>query len=126
MKKKIDIGARIVLGLILLAFGLNKFLQFMPMPEMPEAAGALMGAFMEAGYIMPMIAIVEVVIGIMLLAGLFVPLALLLLVPLSVNIILFHVFLDPAGMAAGLIVFVLNVYLLFTYLDRYKPILRAR
>ena len=126
MKKKIDIGARIVLGLILLAFGLNKFLQFMPMPEMPEAAGALMGAFMEAGYIMPMIAIVEVVIGIMLLAGFFVPRALLLLVPLSVNIILFHVFLDPAGMAAGLIVFVLNVYLLFTYLDRYKPILRAR
>jgi len=126
MKKKIDIGARIVLGLILLVFGLNKFFQFMPMPEMPEAAGALMGAFMETGYIMPMIAIVEVVTGILLLAGLFVPLALVLLAPLSLNVILFHIFLDPAGIAAGLIVFLLNLYLLLAYLDHYKPILRAK
>ncbi len=65
MKQKINVGVRILLGLILTVFGLNKFFSFMPMPEFSEPAGALMGAFMEAGYLMPMIAIVEVVTGVL-------------------------------------------------------------
>lgn len=126
MKNKVNLVLRVLLGLILLTFGLNKFFNFMPMPDMPEPAGELMGAFMASGYIMPMIAITEIVTGTLLLLGMFVPLALVLLAPLSVNIILFHIFLAPAAILPGLIVAALNLYLLIAYRKRYEPILRPR
>lgn len=126
MKHKINLVLRVLLGLILLTFGLNKFLQFMPMPDMPEPAGELMGAFMASGYLMKMIAVTEIVTGVLLISGFFVPLALVLLAPLSVNIILFHIFLAPAAILPGLIVATLNLYLLFVYKKRYDPLLRPR
>lgn len=126
MNSKITLGARIVLGLIMLVFGLNKFLGFLPQPEMAEPAGALMGAFAETGYMFPLIAVVEIVTGALLLLGLFVPLALILLAPVSVNIVLFHLFLDPGGILLGLVVLVLNLLLMFAYIQSYKPLLRAK
>ncbi len=59
--------ARVLLGLILLVFGLNNFLQFLPMPEMSAEAGEFMGALAKAGYFFPIIAIVEIIIGVLLL-----------------------------------------------------------
>lgn len=126
MKHKINLVLRILLGLILLTFGLNKFFPFMPMPDMPEPAEELMGALMASGYIMPMIAVTEILTGVLLIFGLFVPLALVLLAPLSVNVILFHLFLAPAAILPALVVATLNLYLLFAYKKRYDPILRPR
>ncbi|MFA8434602.1 MAG: DoxX family membrane protein [Marinifilaceae bacterium] len=124
--KKIILIARIVLGLVLVVFGLNKFIGFMPMPPMPEAASSLMEAFGAAGYIFPMLAIVEIIVGLMLLINRFVAMALLFLSPLSVNIILFHLALDPAGIGAGVLVFLLNLYLLLANKDKYDPVLKSQ
>lgn len=124
MKRKINIALRVILGLMLLTFGLNKFFNFMPMPEMAEPAQEFMGALVESGYMMPMIATTEIVSGTLLLLGLFVPLALLLLAPLSVNVILFHLFLDPSTILFALIVALLNLYLLIVYRRHYYPILK--
>lgn len=112
MKTKIEMVVRILLGLILLVFGLNKFLQFMPMPETTPEAGALMGAFMAVGYMFPLIAITEIVVGALLLINKVKPLALVMLVPLVVNILLFHIFLDPAGIGAGALVAILHIALI--------------
>ena len=126
MKTKIDLILRILLGVILLIFGLNTFIQFMPMPAPPEGAGKLLGAFAESGYIFPMIGIVKIVVGLLLLINRYVALALLLLAPFSVNIILFHLVLDPKGIGAALIVTALNVYLLFAYKDKFNSVLKAK
>jgi len=123
--KKLILIARFALGLILVIFGSNKFIGFMPMPPLPEVAGSLMGAFGAAGYIFPMLAIVELSVGLSLIINRFVPLALLFLAPLSVNIILFHLALDPAGIGAGALVFLLNVFLLFAHKEKYNAILKA-
>ena len=125
MKTKIDLILRIILGVILLIFGLNTFIQFMPMPEPPEGAGKLLWAFAKSGYIFPMIGVVKIVVGLLLLINRYVALALLLLAPFSVNIILFHLVLDPKGIAAALIVTALNIYLLFAYKDKYNSVLKA-
>ncbi len=93
MNKKVVLGSRIFLGLIFFVFGLNGFLNFLPMPPLPEAAGQFMGAFAATGYMFPMIKGLEVLAGLMLLAGVQVPLALLLLAPIAVNIFTFHFFL---------------------------------
>jgi uncharacterized membrane protein YphA (DoxX/SURF4 family) len=86
--------ARIVLGLIYFVFGLNFFLQFLTTP--PQAGGAAesftTGLFLT-GYFFPMLKGLEVVLGLALLVGAFVPLTLVILMPISLNILLFHVFL---------------------------------
>ena len=124
--KKLILVARIALGLILVIFGANKFFGFMPMPPMPKAAGSLMSAFGAAGYLFPMLAIVEIGVGVMLLTNRFVALSLLFLAPLSVNIILFHLALDPAGIGAGALVFLLNLFMLFAYKEKYNAVLKSQ
>lgn len=124
--QKVTLVIRIVLGLMLLIFGLNKFMGFMEMPEMPEAAGSFMGALVQSGYMMPLIGLTEIVTGALLLSGFFVPLAAVLLAPLSLNIILFHLALAPAAIVPGLIVFVLNLYLLFAFKPAYSALLQPK
>ena len=123
MNSKVVTGARIVLGLLLVVFGLNKFLQFMPMPAMAEPAGTFMEALVGTGYMMPLVAVIEILVGALLLANRYAALALLLLVPISVNIVAFHLFLDLGGIAGAALVCILNVFLLFAYRSHYQPLL---
>ena len=123
MNPKVITGARIVLGLMLVVFGLNKFLQFMPTPPMTDEAGPFMGALVGTGYMMPIVAVVEIAVGALLLFNRYVALALLLLAPISVNIVAFHLFLDIGGIGGAAFVFILNVFLLFAYRNRYQPLL---
>ena len=92
------IGARVLLGWIFVVFGLNGFFHFIQPPEMSEAAGSLMGALVATGYFMVVVKLVEVVSGLMILTGRFLPLGLVLLAPVSVNILLLHIFLDQNGL----------------------------
>lgn len=123
--KKAQLIIRILLGLMLVVFGLNKFLNFMPMPPMPDAAGEFMGALAKSGYIMPIVAIVEILAGIALFANKFVPLALVILFPVLLNAFLFHLFLDVAGIGGALFAIGMNIFLFFTHKDSYKEILKA-
>ena len=106
------------MGAILALFGSNKFLSFMPMPEIPEQAGKLMMAFAESGYIFPAIGIVEVVVGLMLLFNFYKPLALVMFVPITINILLFHFFLDLHGIGAGALVAILHITLIVLNKDK--------
>ena len=126
MKQKLQTAARIFLGLILVLFGSNKFLGFMPMPPLPAEAAQFMGALASSGYIFPVVGFVEVLVGVLLISGLFVPLALQLLAPISVNIMLFHLFLDLPGIGGAAVVSVLNLYLIFQYKSHYAKILVAK
>lgn len=126
MKKKTQIGLQALLGFAMLVFGLNKFFGFLPPPEMPEAAGNFFGALAATGYMVPLIAIVEIVAGALLLARRFSALALVLLAPVSVNIVLFHLALAPTGGVPGYVLAGINLYLLFNYLPKYKPMLESR
>lgn len=124
-EKRIPAIARVVLGLIFTVMGINGFLQFIPMPPMPEEAGAFMGALAATGYMMPLIKITEIVGGLMLLSGKYVPFGLTLLAPGVVNILLFHAFLAPSGLLMALVVVALEGYLAWSYRDVFRPMLSA-
>ena len=126
MTTRIKTGARILLGFLLVVFGLNGFLQFMPQPTLPEPATDFLGALLATGYLMLLVKALEIGIGVLLLTNRYVPLALVLLAPISVNIVSFHLFLDPAGIGAAALVTLLNIYLLFAYRHQYKPLLNAK
>ena len=108
---------RILLGLVFAVLGSNAFFHFMQMPEIPGLAGQFMDALIESGYIYP-IAFLQVLGGLCLLSGRFVPLGLTLLGPVILNIDLYHIFLDRSGLPIALVISILSLFLLWVY--RYK------
>jgi len=118
--------ARIVLGLGFTVFGLNAFLHFMPLPAPPPGAGAFLGALGASGYLFPLLKATEVVSGLLLLSGMFVPLALAVLAPILVNIIGFHLFLEPSGLPVPLALIAAEIYLAWTYRAAFAPMLHLR
>ncbi|NMH26029.1 DoxX protein [Flavobacterium solisilvae] len=114
--------ARIVLGLLLLIFGANKFLHFIPMDAPTGSAGEFMNSLGATGYIFPVVGILEVMIGAMLLLKKWVAFALILLAPISINILLFHMFLDIPGISIALLIVIINSILIYKHWQQYKPL----
>ncbi len=98
--------ARYLLGLIFLIFGSNGFLHFIPMPPPPGVAGQYMGALFVS-HLLVVIFLVQLLGGILLLAGRYVSLGLVLLGPVIVNIVLFHAFMAPSGLPMATLVVIL-------------------
>src|SRR5947209_1184116 len=99
--------ARILLGLIFVVFGLNGFLNFLSMGPMPTGlAGQFIGALFMSHYYW-IVAGLQVIGGLLLLVNRFVPLALVLLGPVIVNIICYHVFLNHSGATLAAVVTIL-------------------
>ena len=121
--KYLIVIVRVLLGLVFLFFGSNAFFKFMgPPPEMRGQAGAFITALMSSGY-MYVIAVLQVLGGLCLLLGArFVPLGLTLLGPVIVNIVLYHLFLDPQGMPIAIVISVLALFLLWIYRFKFPAI----
>lgn len=113
---------RILLGVILLVFGANKFFGFIPLPELPEQANNFMTSLGATGYVLKIVGVLEIVIGALLLMKKWVAFALTLLAPISINILLFHLFLDVTGIGGALLVAVLNGILIYKYWTHYKSL----
>ena len=116
---------RILLGLMLVVFGINKFLRFLPMPPLSEAANELMAALLKSGYMMVTVAIVQISCGLLLLLNKHQPLALILVFPVLLNAFLFHLFLDFSGIGGAAVAISLNIFLFFMNHDKYKQLLQS-
>ena len=122
-------AARVLLGLVFFVVGLDGFLQFVPRPDpstMPAGSVAFGSAMMATGYLFQLVKGTEVVVGALLLANRFVPLALVLLAPVLVNIFLFSAFLAPSGIAMPIVLVLLELALAWKYRSAYRSILTAR
>lgn len=123
MNSKVFMVLRIILALMLLVFGLNKFFGYLdPPPGMSETAGAYFGALMSAKTL-TLVAIVEVVTGLALLLNKYGALMAVILMSVSVNAVLYHTMLDPGNILLALILLVLNIVVLYGYKDKYKDLL---
>lgn len=124
--RKLPAATRLLLGLAFLVFGLNGFLQFLPMPPLPGPGGALMGAFAASGYMFPFIKATEVLVGVALLSSRFVPLALVVAAPVTLHIVAFHLFLAPAGLALPLVMLASHLFLGWAYRASFRGVLTAK
>src|SRR6187551_2434787 len=118
--------ARVVLGLVFFVFGLNGFLHFLPQPPMSGPPADFAGALFATGYMFPLIKGTEVAVSLLLLSNRYVPLALAVLAPVMINIVAFHAFLAPAGLALPIILLGLHLFLARSYRDAFAPMLHAR
>jgi len=122
MRKKLPLIARILLGLIFFLSGLVGLLNvFPPPPDLPEKLATFTAGMMAAGYFFPLVKATETVCGLLLLIGIYVPLALVILAPVVINIFLVHAFLAPSGLVLAVVIGALEIYLAF-YSPYSKPI----
>jgi uncharacterized membrane protein YphA (DoxX/SURF4 family) len=123
--KTISLIARVLLGLVFLVFGLNGFLAFIPAGPMPAAAVQFFTVMSQSHY-MTVVFAIELTCGALLLAGVFVPLALTVLAPVIVNIVLFHAFMAPQGLPIAVFVAILWMLAAHQFRSLFEGLLRQR
>ena len=113
--KIVVLVSRLLLGLVFFVFGLNGFLHFIPMKDLPTGlALQYLTALIQSHYVL-VVSATQLVGGLLLLANRFVPLALALLGPVIVNILCYHLFLAFQGMPIAAVVAILWFILFFRY-----------
>lgn len=118
---------RFLLGAIFFVFGLNAFLQFIPMPATPPPKLVpFMNGLMAAGYFFPFLKITEITCGLLLLVNRFVPLALVILAPIVLNIAAVHYLLDPSGAIMATFILVSLAYLGWAYRPYFRGVLSVK
>jgi putative oxidoreductase len=129
MTSKIQFSARMILGLIYFIFGgmglgMALGLLHMPFPPMPEAAEAFMKGIMGSGYFLFLLKITETTCGFLLLTGIAAPLALVIIAPVTINILCFHAFLTPGlnNLILPLIMVVSQIIAMTGYWKVYRPL----
>ena len=124
MNSKVFMVLRILLGLFVLVFGLDKFFHFVPIDHstLSEAAMGYMGglASTKTTYL---VGLVEVLAGLSFLLNKYGALMALILMSVSVNAVLFHATLDPANIYGAAVLLVLNIAVLYGYKDKYGALL---
>ncbi|MDB4115218.1 DoxX protein [Flavobacteriaceae bacterium] len=113
---------RMLLGVSLLIFGMNKFIAFIPIFDMAPAAANFMESLNSTGYVLYVVASLELLIGGLLLFKKWVPFALVLLAPIVVNILLFHLFLDVSGMFVAVLMLAITGVLIYKYWKSYSSL----
>lgn len=113
--------ARILLGLVFVVFGLNGFLMFIPVPEVPP----IMQLLVESQWL-SVVKALEILCGLALIVNRFVPAALVVLGAIILNIAVYHITSEPTGLPALAILLPLYAILVYAYRDHFKPLLTPK
>jgi putative oxidoreductase len=125
MKNKILFGVSLLFGLMFINSGLNKFFNYMPMPgDIPEKMIKVMTAFMQIGWLMPLIAVAEIVGGILFITNKFRALGAIIIFPVLVGILLTHILIEPSGLPIALILLGIEVWVIIENLEKYLPMVK--
>lgn len=125
MKNWLVPAIRYLLGVVFLLNGINMFAQFMPLPspEQGDLAQQFLNILKEAGYFYPIIGIVKIATAIALFTNRWLPFLLIVMFPITLNGILFHIRMDPAMAPVAAIIGLLQGYLIYLNRDKYYPML---
>ncbi len=117
--------ARILLGLIFVFFGSNGLLHFLPSPPIPGVAGQFVSALFASHYVL-VVSVLQVIGGLLMLSGRYIPLGLVILGPIIVNILIFHLTMAPSSIGPGLFATVLWFVVFFSVRQAFAGIFAAK
>ncbi|MDF1547788.1 MAG: DoxX family protein [Bacteroidales bacterium] len=125
MKKKILFVVSLLFGLMFINAGLNKFFNYMPAPDdIPENMLKIMAAFMEIGWLMPLIAVAEIVGGILFIIPKVRALGAIIIFPVMVGIMLTHIVNSPTGLPIAITLFAVNIWVIVENWRKYLPMIK--
>lgn len=125
MKQKITFIICLLFGLMFVNAGLNKFFNYIPVPEdLPEKVAKMGAAFMEIGWLYPLIAVAEIVGGIFFIVPRLRPLGAIIIFPVMIGIVLTHLIVAPAGLPVALVLFVINIWVVVSNRAKYLPMIK--
>ena len=117
--------ARYLLGFLFTVFGLNGFFHFLPQPPPTNPLALQYFGAVSASHYLVLIFLLQLLCGLLLLAGRFVPLALTILAGIITNILLYHVTMDPKGIGPGILVTILWLLTFAEYRTSFRELLSA-
>jgi len=125
MKKKILLVVGTLFGLMFINSGLNKFLNYMPIPDdLPSEMVKLMTAFMTIGWLMPLVAVAEIVGGALFMIPKFRALGAIVIFPIMVGIVLTHIFNAPSGLPIAIVLLAINIWVIIENRAKYLPMIK--
>jgi uncharacterized membrane protein YphA (DoxX/SURF4 family) len=125
MKKKILFIISLLFGLIFINSGLNKFFNYMPVPkDLPASMLNLMGAFMTIKWLMPLIAVAEILGGMLFITNRYRALGAIIIFPVMIGILLTHILDYTPGLPIALVLFAIHIWVIVENRSKYLPMIR--
>ncbi len=124
MKKKILFVLSLIFGLGYINSGLNKFFNYMPVPDdMSEEMVSAFTALMEISWLMPLVAVVEIIGGLLFIPGKYRALGAVVIFPVSVSVLLLHSTVAPSGLPMALFIMAINLWVIIENRRKYLPMI---
>lgn len=117
---------RVLMGLMFIFASVVVLFKLVEQPPIEGSAKIFMDGVNASVYLMPLIKITELFCGIAFVSGFFVPLATVVIAPVTVNILLYHIFVAPEGLPVGIALVLGNIFLAYANWDKFKQLLDAR
>lgn len=125
MKNKITFVLSLLFGLMFINAGLNKFLNYMPMPEnLPEKMMKAMAAFMEIGWLLPLVGTFEVLGGLLIIIPRTRALGALMIFPIMVGIVLTNIVQDSSGLPIAGVLSAILIWIMYDNREKYAPLFK--
>jgi putative oxidoreductase len=125
MKNKILFVFSLLFGLMFINSGLNKIFQYMPMPkDMPENMMKVVEAFGAIVWLMPLIAVVEIIGGVLVIIPKYRALGAIMIFPIMIGILMTHIFNAPSGLPIALILLAVLAWIMIENRAKYASLFK--
>ncbi|HEY9256903.1 MauE/DoxX family redox-associated membrane protein [Chitinophaga sp.] len=125
MKNKILFVVCLLFGLMFINAGLNKFLNYMPVPkDMPESMMKVMTAFMTVSWLMPLVGFIEIVGGILFIPKKTRALGAIIILPVMAGVMLTNIFNAPSGLPIAAVMLIINIWVIIENREKYLPMVK--
>jgi uncharacterized membrane protein YphA (DoxX/SURF4 family) len=125
MKQKIQFVLCLLFGLMFINSGLNKIFNYIPIPpDMPEAMVNMNNALMAISWLIPLVAVAEIIGGILFILPKFRALGAVILFPILVGILLTHITVAPTGIPIAIILLAIEGWVVYDNREKYMAMIR--
>lgn len=125
MKNKILFGVSLLFGLMFINGGLNKIFKYIPVPpDMPESMVKLTAAFETIGWLMPLVAVAEIIGGVLFITNKYRALGAIIIFPIMIGILLTHIINAPSGMPMAIVLLGVNLWAIYENREKYLPMVK--